>query len=320
MFLKKCRNVLIWSRDASEPHPEYVPTLNAMQNILRAVNAATEAADAERKRRVAWEKEQEAKYWQREAELQSQVAEMKSELLLLKATMSLQQRSPSVPLLNDVEPTVFEPPLPAPSAHIEEVVTPTLTERCVQLGPMASGVPAPPPFVVQPSYPTFVEGSSISHPPTPPSPALLYPADYGGSPYTILPSPALTDATVEPRAPSVAPTPAIEPQLHEDRLAEPVPNRPTPIDGPHVSSTVPFLWHSTTLPSPAQSLALQSPPQEPTPRALGKRRAPPSLSSRSDSDSSDGDESSAKPNAPRKRRNGHDQRCLTIQVSGIKPQ
>ena len=159
------------------------------------------AADQERNRRTAWEHEQEAKLAQREAELQKQLEDMKAEMALLKAvvTMQHQEQGPSSsqdPILLEPEQMNHVPPLPAPSARIEEVQTQVVS-------------PSPSPEehspqgydwstyslsnVQPPLLPTFVEGSStcplISAPPdaaynysyplgSPPSPV----EDYARSP------------------------------------------------------------------------------------------------------------------------------------------
>ncbi|KAI0687210.1 hypothetical protein BC835DRAFT_1419924 [Cytidiella melzeri] len=282
------------------------PALRAVQNLLQVVVSQHAAEQAERRRRQAWEQELEARQAQREAELQEQLAEMRSELLLLKASVSMQQQ-PVQHLLSEPLPAAFQPPLPKPSAHIEEITSPVLEEPRVSL---PSSLPARPTHHYTPQLPTFVEGSSSVPIPTPetmPS-CLLYPPTPFDTRSPMLPSPTLTEATTDQHLLSpILPPP---PRSH---LPAPSPSGLSP----H-SSTAAQQPQASHLPSPAQSHTSPNMPatqQQPSPRAPGKRRTPPSPGS--DYDSSDeSDQESAGSTLggnSRKRRNGHDHRCLTIQ-------
>ena len=77
---------------------------------------------------MAWEQEQEAKQAQRQAELQKQLEDMQAEVALLKAVVSMQQQgqasaSSQGHMVIGSEPVDRGPPLPVPSARIEEVPT-----------------------------------------------------------------------------------------------------------------------------------------------------------------------------------------------------
>jgi len=84
----------------SEPPPPPPPDNNvrprnppsdirAMQEFLRMLTATKASQEIERKRRIAWEQEQEAKYTQRHAEMEKQMLEMKQEIISLKAFVGL---------------------------------------------------------------------------------------------------------------------------------------------------------------------------------------------------------------------------------------
>ncbi|THH15382.1 hypothetical protein EW146_g5087 [Bondarzewia mesenterica] len=55
------------------------------QELLRALQATKAAHESERKRRIAWEQELDAKYAQRQAEMETKVAEMEQEITCLRA-------------------------------------------------------------------------------------------------------------------------------------------------------------------------------------------------------------------------------------------
>lgn len=56
-----------------------------MQELLRFLASTREAQEIERKRRIAWEQEQEAKYKLRQAEMERRMVEMQQEITALKA-------------------------------------------------------------------------------------------------------------------------------------------------------------------------------------------------------------------------------------------
>ena len=267
------------------------------------------AVQAERARRLAWEQEQEAHNAQREAELQSQLAEMRSELLLLKASVSIQQQ-PGPPLLNEPLPEAFQPPLPEPAAYIEEIHTPMLQEQRVPRTQPAQTSSAS--NYLTPPIPPFIEGSSTIFSPTL---GASEPTTYNSPPCNaynpMLPSPTLTDATTEQS--SLSPLPPPHAQFHQPTASSST-NSPANIPPPPTSSTP-----SAAFPSPAQStytspIMPASRPHTPSPRALGKRRSPPSPASDYSTEDSDDDSAAEQLGQPRKRKNGHDRRCLTIQV------
>jgi hypothetical protein len=65
-----------------------VDASHLLQEMLRALAATREAQESENRRRLAWERELEAKYQQRQAETESQLAEMKRQIAYLKACVA----------------------------------------------------------------------------------------------------------------------------------------------------------------------------------------------------------------------------------------
>lgn len=59
-----------------------------MQELLRFLASTREAQEIERKRRIAWEQEQEAKYRLRQAEMERRMLEMQQEITALKARVA----------------------------------------------------------------------------------------------------------------------------------------------------------------------------------------------------------------------------------------
>ena len=246
-----------------------------LENVVRAIVHTKQAADQERNRRIAWEQEQEAKHLQRQAEMQKELEDMKAEMALLKAVVSMQQQQqPVIPTVEVVVDEAVlpetEPPLPVPTAHIEE---------------LPPNTPTPPVIVEpQPNYgfgtPWAVPGAYIQNVSSPPIPAFME-----GSSNNPLPAPIPT-------------IPYVQAQLDAS---------------PHDMLSPPDQAYSPNFLSPGSAAMSDSASTAPSPSAAPrrKRRAPRSVaSSHSSSDESD----APADGGPRKRRNGHDTRCLTIQV------
>lgn len=66
-----------------------------MQEFLRMLTITKESQEIERKRRIVWEQEQEAKFTQRHAEMEKQILEMKQEIVSLKAFVGLRAELPA---------------------------------------------------------------------------------------------------------------------------------------------------------------------------------------------------------------------------------
>ncbi|KAG9317452.1 hypothetical protein JVU11DRAFT_1652 [Chiua virens] len=62
--------------------------IHAVQELLRFLASTREAQEIERKRRIAWEQEQEAKYRFRQAEMERRMLEMQQEITALKARVA----------------------------------------------------------------------------------------------------------------------------------------------------------------------------------------------------------------------------------------
>lgn len=103
--------------------------IHAVQELLRVVSATREAQEIERKRRLAWEQEQEAKYTQRQAEMERQMFEMRQEISSLRSVGSVNPSmpsglfipqfngSPGIPLQGHLQPASPISPVSQPSSH-----------------------------------------------------------------------------------------------------------------------------------------------------------------------------------------------------------
>ncbi|KAH9899989.1 hypothetical protein C8Q73DRAFT_817496 [Cubamyces lactineus] len=127
---------------------------NPVLELYRVIATAGEAAAAERKRRIAWEREQEAKTLQRQKEMERQILDMREEINMLKAYIT---SHPHIPTPGIIQGPSIVNTIPS-TAHIEPV-SPTL-EPSPQT-PLSPISPVP----THPAVPQalFVEGSS-SHP------------------------------------------------------------------------------------------------------------------------------------------------------------
>ncbi|KAJ8698306.1 Vacuolar protein sorting-associated protein 52 [Pleurotus ostreatus] len=67
------------------PRKASTPGVHAVQELLRIVAATKEAQEIERRRRLAWEQEQESKFIQRQAEMERQMFEMRQQIASLQA-------------------------------------------------------------------------------------------------------------------------------------------------------------------------------------------------------------------------------------------
>ncbi|KAG9219022.1 hypothetical protein CCMSSC00406_0001432 [Pleurotus cornucopiae] len=88
------------------PRKASTPGVHAVQELLRIVAATKEAQEIERRRRLAWEQEQESKFIQRQAEMERQMFEMRQQIASLQAMVH-----PS-PSLNIVHRTPVDTPRP----------------------------------------------------------------------------------------------------------------------------------------------------------------------------------------------------------------
>ncbi|KAK0206383.1 hypothetical protein DFS33DRAFT_1471146 [Desarmillaria ectypa] len=117
--------------------------VQAVHELLRIVSATSQAQEIERKRRMAWEQEQEAKYAHRQADMERQLFELRQELVFLRSTVS-----------GNVQQT------PSASPSLSSARNAPFSQQLQSASPIS---PAP-----QPPGPTFVQGSSsqpnINHP------------------------------------------------------------------------------------------------------------------------------------------------------------
>ncbi|RDB22541.1 hypothetical protein Hypma_010034 [Hypsizygus marmoreus] len=173
--------------------------VQAVQELLRIVAATRESQEIERKRRLAWEQEQEAKYTQRQAELERLVFEMRQEISTLRSNAN-------------AKPSAAATGLITPQHHLSP---PLAVQR-----PPQPASPISPVFQVASSSYAFVQGSSNQ--PLP-----------GHQPYhddfQMPPQPEITSD--EPPIPAITPSPSpqltfVQPsQLHHEVSVSPVNRR-----------------------------------------------------------------------------------------------
>lgn len=149
-----------------------------------------ESQEIERKRRIAWEQEQEAKFTQRHAEMEKQILEMKQEIVTLKSCMGLHtnmsandQRQPATATFqrqDNVSPMAVQQPTPQMSlspvsnpshANAQPTFVQGSSRQSFQQS-MPTNVRSHSPdlMIIEPPSPQFiaVEGSRL-HPDAPPA-------------------------------------------------------------------------------------------------------------------------------------------------------
>lgn len=253
-----------------------------IQEMFRRIHATKELSEHERQRRIAWEQQQEARYAQNQASLE----EMKMQLSLMQAYMNLPSTQPQVVIDSTL---VSVPPLPAPSARIEELPVPVDSPYQPFTSPLTPEIE--PGYTSSPS-PPFIQGSS-RHPTdaytSPPSSSRLSPR-FLPTPLTprTMPSPRMSSSVTSP---SPLSQPPMTPQPYEDQLYSP---------------SSPAL----ALPSPAQTPTVT--PAQPPGRRKRRASALPEGQSRGQSVDENSDTEASK-----RRKNGHDTRSLTSQVGSV---
>jgi hypothetical protein len=99
------------------------PGVQAVHELLRVLTASKEAQEAERKRRLEWEQQQEEKHAQRQAELEQQLLEMRQELASVRGSIAINptfthavQGDLSMPS-DQPQQFMYYPPVFQPSYH-----------------------------------------------------------------------------------------------------------------------------------------------------------------------------------------------------------
>lgn len=252
-----------------------------MQELLRVLMATKESQEIERKRRLAWEQEQEAKYTQRQAEMERQMLEMRHEIVSLKASIGGTAKTDlrQQPMSAFGSPTMQQP---TPQSSLSPIST----------------------FSHIQTQPTFVQGSS-NRPFQQPTPSTAQ-----------TPSPNLEATnTITTRFITVEGS-----QLHPDAPSRNlgVASRFIAVEGSllHPDAASP---NTVTIETPASRFisveGSQLHPDAPSPNP--RKRPTPVTESSEDDQSSGSDSDEAPPQQALKRRSGHDKRCLTIQVYSI---
>ncbi|KAJ7498763.1 hypothetical protein FB451DRAFT_1202938 [Mycena latifolia] len=113
----------------SRPNPS-PGAINAVQELVALVASTKHAQEIERTRRLAWEKEQEAKYIQRQAEMERQMLEMRNELSTLRSLINVNHSptftphngSPAIANLRHPRPASPISPVSQPSSHSQQFI------------------------------------------------------------------------------------------------------------------------------------------------------------------------------------------------------
>ncbi|KAI0677131.1 hypothetical protein C8Q78DRAFT_68348 [Trametes maxima] len=250
-----------------------------MVELYRVVATARQAAAIEQQRRIIWEQEQEAKSSQRQKELERQVFEMREELAMLKTYISMHPNIPTPPVLQ--EQVAIANTIPT-SAYIEPASPATGPPPKTPLSPIS-----PAPRHPEAQEPMFIQGSSVR--PLNSSNAYADDSSEAGatSSLSVLSPPSSTVPSPQISSTGIAPTPLPVHTQPMEALAPPTPQS--------TGSSV------TPVPSTL------------SPKAVPRKRPRHVVEDDSDTESYSEDESDG-PNSdmPRERKNGHDNRCLTI--------
>lgn len=260
--------------------------VNMIQEII--MTAFKTNSEREWQRRAAWEREQEAKFAQRQADLEKQLEEMKQEMSMMKAFIAnmSQMRLPAPPngTLEQTETAGHPTQMSLPPGDTHTMLRSPLT-------------PASQAVYLSPPLPSFVEGSS-------------------SRPMTMPFSPSSSSSNLSPQ---FLPTPGTPATSHATAALQPSPSHAHPRPQPAVS---PRLAHRVAQQSHDQMSALPSPIQTPvvTPAQAGpssgrRKRRTPAPPHNPDSDDDDSDGESDGEQYPKRRKNGHDTRPLTIHAA-----
>ncbi|CCL99429.1 uncharacterized protein FIBRA_01447 [Fibroporia radiculosa] len=288
---------------------------NVVQELLRVLTATKEATENERKRRVAWEREQEDRYVRRQAEMEKQMDQMRRELLELKSLVGS---------------------ITQPSTHVDSTRSAVSAEGGygpVEHHGLSASSAGTSSIRETNSDSTMSESPAIQMPMTPltpasePTPRLVYhrdvdPPSYHGEsssrvlePHSRLPLTTPFPNIEEMREPTPARTQSRATEDHTFAFDEESPSEPSSslrersLSHTSVQIQRPFA-PSPTLRTPRESL----PMSPPTTSTIYNRGIPLQYSERDGNESSDDDNSeSLVGEHSRKRANGHDGRCLTIQ-------
>ncbi|EIW82327.1 hypothetical protein CONPUDRAFT_143750 [Coniophora puteana RWD-64-598 SS2] len=160
------------SSDALSPRMPSAASLTAVQELLRYVASTREAQEIERKRRLAWEQEQEAKYALRQAEMERHMLEMRQEITKLRSRLGASGSPAASPSVQPVAgthtsqvtpqlPTMGQQPTPDTSPALSHHSTPYLSSQ--NMGRLEAG-------------PSNL--NVIYHPTMPQSPILTQPARF----------------------------------------------------------------------------------------------------------------------------------------------
>jgi len=275
-----------------------------VQEFIRLVATTREAQDIERKRRLAWEQEQEAKQAQRQAETERTILEMRQEIQSLRAMLTRNGRMAIMPQ-SSPHALPLAPAQPIPQQPIESTtglftphyaLSPAVREQSIPRHPSTPTSPTP---IIQTQsviQATFVQGSSSKPYPPGAQPSNDLSLAHDSGQHIHIPYPTLP----------IQPQPQYRYQAGSIGQQQQFLLNQTSGIRPQSSS----IGQSVT-PSPSPQLSALHPS---TDSSTSRKRKTSEAASDNDSDV-DSDGSSITPAQRIRRANHHDRRCLTIQVS-----
>ena len=269
-----------------------------MQEFIRLIATTREAQEIERKRRLAWEQEQEAKQAQRQAETERTILEMRQEIQSLRAMINRNSRMVIMPQLSPqpLPPASAQPTPQHPTASTTGLFTPHYTLS-----------------------PAVQEQSIPQHPSGPASPTPI------GQPQTVMQSTFVQGSSSKPYSPNVRhcdSSLAQETRQQISYAAQPQPQYRfqvgaidqqqqmllSQVGGMRQLSNV----EQSVTPSPSPQLSVLHPT---TDSSTASRKRKTSEVASDDDSNIDSDGSDAAPVQRIRRVNHHDRRCLTIHVT-----
>ena len=276
--------------------------MTAVQEFIRLIATTREAQEIERKRRLAWEQEQEAKQAQRQAETERSILEMRQEIQSLRAMVNRNSRMAIMPQLSPqpLPPASAQSTPQQPTASITGLFTPHYTLS-----------------------PAVQEQSIPQHPSGPTSPTPI------GQPQTIMQSTFVQGSSSKPYSPNVRhcgdSSLAQDTRQHTSYAEQPMQPQPQyRFQGGAIDQQQQMLLsqaggmrqlssvEQSVTPSPSPQLSVLHPPTDSS--TTSRKRKTSEIASDDDSNI-DSDGSDAAPVQRIRRVNHHDRRCLTIHVT-----
>ncbi|KAF8631538.1 hypothetical protein AX15_002294 [Amanita polypyramis BW_CC] len=288
--------------------------VNAVQELIRLISNTKEAQEIERKRRLAWEQEQEAKFAQRQAETERYILEMRQEIQSLRSILCRNgrgpvppQQSPQIPQASSAQPGSQQPVTPASDLLTpHNALSPAFQEQSISQHPSTPTSPTSFNQLQAVVQPTFVQGLSGEPYPSNTRPSLIF--AQGTRQHISYPKAVQTQAMlpIQPEPKHVHQAGSNDQQLQRQPF---IPSRTG------TAQQFPGSAAQSVTPSPSPQLSVLH-PQTDSPSMTSRKRKSSEMHGDDDDDDDDesgSDESDSLPTQRVRRINHHDRRCLTIQ-------